>query len=63
MFGLSAGFPAAWRLARHRHLAAMPASMHASDDPMAEVPIVLAASGAFQMSATMWTQRRSTSAD
>src|SRR5665811_1840203 len=31
MFGLSAALPAACRLARHRHLAATPASMQASD--------------------------------
>ena len=48
--------------ARHRHLAAMPASMQASDEPMAEVPTVLAASGAFHRSAIMCTQRRSISA-
>src|SRR5690242_16419842 len=62
MFGLSAGRPAARRLARHRHLAAIPASMHASDEPMAEAPTVLAASGAFHRSAIMWTHRRSISA-
>ena len=38
MLGLSVGFPAARRLARQRHLAAMPPSMQASDDPMAEQP-------------------------
>src|SRR5690242_5803479 len=62
MFGLSTGLPAARRLARHRHLAAMPASMQASEEPMAEVPTVLAASGAFHRSAIMCTQRRSISA-
>ncbi len=62
MFGLSAGRPAARRLARHRHLAAIPASMQASDEPMAEAPTVLAASGAFHRSAIMCTQRRSISA-
>ena len=62
MFGLSVGLPAARRLARHRHLAAMPASMQASEDPMAEAPTVLAASGAFHRSASMCTQRRSISA-
>src|ERR1022692_2133831 len=45
-----------------RRWAAMPASMHASEDPMAEAPTVLAASGACHKSASMWTQRRSTSA-
>ena len=61
-FGLSVGLPAARRRARHRHLAAMPASMQASDEPIAEVPTVLAASGAFHRSAIMCTQRRSISA-
>src|SRR6516165_3016818 len=62
MFGLPVGWPAARRRARHRHLAAIPASMHASDDPMAEAPTVLAASGAFHRSAIMCTHRRSISA-
>ena len=62
MFGLSVGLPAACRLARHRHLAAMPASMQASEDPMAEVPTVLAAPGACHRSASMCTQRASISA-
>ena len=62
MFGLSVGLPSARRLARHRHLAAMPASMQASEEPMAEAPTVLAASGAFHRSASMCTQRRSISA-
>ena len=62
MFGLSVGLPSARRLARHRHLAAIPASMHASEEPMAEVPTVLAASGAFHRSAIMCTHRRSISA-
>src|SRR5690242_5399254 len=62
MFGLSVLLPAARRLARHRHLAAIPASMHASDEPMAEAPTVLAASGAFHRSAIMCTHRRSISA-
>ena len=38
MLGLSVGLPAASRLARQRHLAAMPPSMQASDEPMAEQP-------------------------
>src|SRR5262252_1568490 len=62
MFGASVDLPAARRLARHRHLAAMPASMHASDDPIAEAPTVLADSGAFHRSAIMCTHRRSISA-
>jgi len=62
IFGLSTDLPAARRLARHRHLAAMPASMHASDEPMAEAPTVLAACGAFHRSAIMCTHRRSISA-
>ncbi len=36
--------------------------MHASDEPMAEAPTVLAASGAFHKSAIMCTHRRSISA-
>ena len=36
--------------------------MHASDEPMAEAPTVLAASGAFHRSAIMCTHRRSISA-
>ena len=63
MFGLSLGLPAAFCLALHRHLAAIPANMQASDDPRADAPTVLAASGAFHRSANMWTQRRSISAD
>ena len=39
-----------------------PPSMHASDEPIADAPIVLADSGAFQRSASMCTQRRSISA-
>ena len=62
MFGLSVGLPSACRLARHRHLAAMPASMQASEEPMAEAPTVLAASGACHRSASMCTQRCSISA-
>jgi hypothetical protein len=49
-------------LGRQRHLAAMPPSMQASDDPMAEQPTAPALSGAFQRSASIWTQRRSSSA-
>ena len=62
MLGRSDGLPSARRLARHRHLAVIPASMHASEEPMAEVPTVLAASGAFHRSAIMCTHRRSISA-
>ena len=62
MFGRSAGLPAAARFARQRHLAAIPPSMHASDDPIADAPTVLADSGAFHRSASMCTQRRSISA-
>ena len=62
MFGRSAGSPAAARFARQRHLAAIPPSMHASDDPIADAPTVLADSGAFHRSASMCTQRRSISA-
>ena len=62
MLGESVGFPAASRLARQRHLAAMPPSMQASEDPMAEQPTGSAVSGAFHRSASMRTQRRSSSA-
>ncbi len=62
MLGLSVGFPAASRLARQRHLAAMPPSMHASEEPMAEHPTASASSGACHRSASSWTQRRSISA-
>ncbi len=62
MLGESVGFPAAWRLARQRHLAAIPPSMQASDDPMAEHPTASPVAGAFHRSARMWTQRRSSSA-
>ena len=40
----------------------MPPSMQASEDPMAEHPTASPDSGAFQMSARIWTQRRSSSA-
>src|SRR6185437_15272506 len=62
MFGLSAGLPSALRLARHRHLAAMPASMQASEEPIADAPTVLAEWGACHRSASMCTQRASISA-
>src|ERR1035441_7727451 len=62
MLGLSVGLPSAWRLARHRHLAAMPPSMHASDEPMAEHPRAPPSFGPFHRSASIWTQRRSISA-
>ena len=45
MLGESVDFPAARRLALQRHLAAMPPSMHASEDPMAEQPTGSAACG------------------
>src|SRR6478752_1016403 len=54
MFGLSVDFFSASRLARQRHLAAMPPSMHASDEPIADAPTELLESGAFQRSAVMW---------
>ena len=62
MFGRSVDLPSARRLARHRHLAAIPPSMHASDEPIADAPTVFAESGAFHRSAIMCTQRRSISA-
>ena len=62
MFGLSTDLPSARRFSRHRHLAAMPAIMQASEDPMADEAAVLAASGAFQRSAIMCAARRSISA-
>ncbi len=62
MLGESVDSPAARRFSRQRHLAAIPPNMQASDEPMAEVPTVLAESGAFHRSAIMWTARRSISA-
>ena len=62
MLGLSVGFPAACRLARQRHLAAIPPSMQASEDPMAEQPTGSSVVGAFHRSARIETQRRSISA-
>src|ERR1700739_1131524 len=62
MFGLSVDLPAARCLARHRHFAAIPASMQASEEPIAEGPTVLAACGAFHRAAIMCTHRRSISA-
>ena len=50
-----------WR-ARQRHFIAMPPSMQASLEPIVEVPSVFAASGEFQRSASMCTQRDSSSA-
>ncbi len=62
MLGLSVGLPSASRLARHRHLAAMPPSMQASDEPMAEQPTASPPSGAFHRSPSICTHRRSISA-
>jgi len=62
MLGRSVGLPSASRFWRQRHFAAMPPSMQASDEPMAEQPTELAVSGACQRSASMCTQRRSSSA-
>src|SRR5664280_1268016 len=62
MLGRSVGLPSASRLARHRHLAAMPPSMHASEEPMAEHPTAPPPLGAFPRSASICTQRRSISA-
>src|ERR1700691_1215395 len=62
MLGLSVGFPAARRLARQRHLAAIPPSMQASEDPMAEQPTGSSVVGAFHRLDRMETQRRSISA-
>ena len=62
MLGLSVGLPSASRLARHRHLAAMPPSMQASEEPMAEHPTASPPSGAFHRSPRSCTQRRSISA-
>ncbi len=61
-FGESVALPAALRFARHRQRAAMPPSMHASDEPMAEHPTAPPSSGAFHRSASIWTHRRSISA-
>src|SRR5271167_2910925 len=62
MLGFSVDFPAARRLARQRHLAAIPPSMQASEDPMAEQPTGSSVVGAFHRWDRMETQRRSISA-
>ena len=62
MLGRSAGFPSVRRRARQARCRAMPPSMQASLDPVVEVPTASVASGAFQRSAMMFTQRRSISA-
>ena len=62
MFGVSVGCPSAFRRCCHRRLNARPASMHASDDPIADVPIVECGSGEFQRSARMWMHRSSIAA-
>ena len=59
---MSVGLPAATCRARQRHSIAMPPSIAASLDPVVDVPIVFAASGEFQRSARMCTQRASISA-
>ncbi len=62
MFGRSVDLPSARRFSRQRHLAAIPPSMQASDEPMAEQPTAPPSSGAFHSSASIWTHRRSISA-
>ena len=62
MLGLSIDFPASRRDFSHRRLNASPASMQASDDPIADVPIVVCGSGEFQRSARIWTHRSSMAA-
>ena len=47
MLGLSVGLPSAFIRARQRHFAAIPPSMQASLEPMVEVPMLFAGSGAF----------------
>src|ERR1017187_4485039 len=61
-FGRSTGFPSLRIFSRQRHFSARPPSMHASLDPMVEVPKVLSGSGACHKSASMCTQRISSSA-
>ena len=62
MLGLSTGLPAAFMRCRQRHFMANPPSMAASLEPVVEQPSVLAASGEFQRSASIWTHRASISA-
>src|SRR6202034_1609245 len=60
--GLSVDLPACSRFLRHRHFSASPPSIAASLDPVVEHPIALAAFGEFHKSASMCTQRDSSSA-
>ena len=56
-----AAYRSAFRLIQRR-LSAIPASMHASLEPVVEQPTAAAGSGAFHRSARIATQRRSSSA-
>ena len=62
MFGLEVSLPAARRACCQRRLNARPPSMHASDDPIVEVPMLFSASGAFQRLASMCQQLSSIAA-
>ena len=62
IFGRSVGLPGLPRFSRHFHFNANPPSMQASLLPVVEQPMVSAASGEFQRSARMCTQRFSISA-
>ena len=60
--GFSVDFPAARRACCQRRLSASPPSMAASEDPMVDVPIVLAGSGAFHRSPRIFQHRVSIAA-
>ena len=62
MLGDSVDLPAARRACCQRRLNARPPSMHASDEPIADVPIVACESGAFHRSARMCRHRSSIAA-
>ena len=62
MFGFSVDLPAARRAFCQWRLNARPPSMHASDDPIADVPIVSCGFSACHRSARMWTHRSSIAA-
>ncbi len=61
-FGRSVGRPAASRRWRHRHFRASPPSITASLEPVVDVPVAFASSGAFHSWAIIRTQRPSIAA-
>ncbi len=62
MFGRFVGLPCARTFSRQRHLSAIPPSIHASLEPIVDVPIVVPGSGACHRFASIRTQRSSISA-